>query len=190
MAMIGVEQLKKGIKLKIDGQPHLVTDYAFTKPGKGQAVYKCKLKNLIGGNSFDRTWRSGESVEKADLSTKELFFSYIDDNAFVFSDPETYEEVRLGKDIVGDNRHYLIDDCSVEVLFFEDNAIDIELPIFIIKQIDKSEPGVKGDTATNVTKPAFTDTGLQLHVPLFINEGDHVKIDTRTGDYVERVNVK
>ena len=117
MAIIGVEQLRKGMKLKIDGTPFAVTDFQFTKPGKGQAVYKCKLKSLTAGNSFERTWRSGESVEKADLATKELFFSYIDDNAFVFSDPETYEEVRLAKDVVGDKRHYLTDDCNVEITF-------------------------------------------------------------------------
>ena len=188
--MIGVEQLKKGIKLKIDGQPHAVTDFNFTKPGKGQAVYRCKLKNLVQGNSFERSWRSGDNVEKADLSTRNLLFSYIEDNAYVFMDPETYDQVMLSKDVIGDNKHYLIDDCEVEVLFFEDSAIDVQLPNFIIKPIHKSEPGVKGDTATNVTKPAYTDTGLELHVPIFINEGDMVKIDTRTGEYVERVNIK
>lgn len=190
MAVIGVEQLKKNIKLKIDGQPHTVTDFNFTKPGKGQAVYRCKLKNLITGNTFDRSWRSGDNVEKADLSTKQLIFSYIEDNAFVFMDGETYDQVMLSKDVVGENEHFLIDDGEVEVLFFEDKAIDVQMPNFVVKPIHKSDPGVKGDTATNVTKPAYTDTGLELHVPIFINEGDLVKIDTRNGEYVERVNAK
>ena len=185
--MIDTSDLRKGIKLKIDGQPHVVTEFSFMKPGKGQAVYRCKLKNMITGNTFDKSWRSGDKMEKADLHTGTLIYSYEDGEQFVFMDPETYEQTFIDADILGDQKYFLIDDCECEVLYFEDKPIEVNLPNFVTKEIVYTEPGARGDTATNVTKPAKIDSGYEVNVPLFINEGDLIKIDTRTGDYAERV---
>ena len=185
--MIDTSDLRKGIKLKIDGAPHVVTDFSFMKPGKGQAVYRCKLKNMLTGNTFDKSWRSGDKMEKADLRSGALIYSYADGDDYVFMDPETYEQTYISEKILGNQKYFLIDDCECEVLYFEDKPIEVTLPNFVVKEIVYTEPGARGDTATNVTKPAKIDTGFEVNVPLFINEGDLIKIDTRTGDYSERV---
>ncbi len=185
--MIDTSDLRKGIKLKIDGAPHVVTDFNFTKPGKGQAVYRCKLKNMLTGNSFDKSWRSGDKMEKADLHSGSLIYSYADGDDYVFMDPETYEQTYISEKTIGKQKYFLIDDIECEVLYFEGKAIEVSLPNFVVKEITYTEPGAKGDTATNVTKPAKIDSGYEVNVPLFINEGDLIKIDTRTGDYAERV---
>jgi len=185
--MMDVSDLRKGVKVKIDGSPCVVTDFSFSKPGKGQAVYKCRLKNMLSGNTFDKTWRSGDKMEKADLRSGTLIYSYIDGEQYVFMDPETYDQTYIGEKIIGKQKYFLIDDCECEVLYFEDTPIEVNLPNFVTKEITYTEPGAKGDTATNVTKPAKIDTGYEVNVPLFINEGDLIKIDTRTGEYAERV---
>ena len=188
--MPDVSDLRKGIKIKIDGQPHHITDFSFTKPGKGQAVYRCKIRNMINGNSFDKVYRSGDKFEKAELYSKTYLFSYVDGDEYVFVDPDTYDQLYLNEDALGKQRYFLIDDCECEILFFEDKAIEVALPNFVEKEIIRSEPGVRGDTATNVTKPAYLDNDYEIHVPIFVNEGDTVKIDTRTGEYSERVSKK
>ena len=126
-------------------------------------------------------------MEKADLRSGILVFSYMDGDQYVFMNPETYDQTFLNEDVIGSSKHFLIDDCECEVLYFEDTPIEVNLPIFITKEIVYTEPGARGDTTTNVTKPAKIDTGYEVNVPLFINEGDLIKIDTRTGEYVERV---
>ena len=188
--MLDVSQLRKGIKIKIDGQPHAVTDFNFMKPGKGQAVYRCKLKNLITGNTFDRTWRSGDRFEKADMSSTKLIYSYQDGNEYVFMHPETYDQTYIPEEVIGDGKYFLIEDTECEILYFEEKPLEVTLPNFVEKEVIKSEPGVRGDTATNVTKPAEIDTGYEVQVPIFVNEGDIIKIDTRTGQYSERVKKK
>jgi elongation factor P len=185
--MIGTSDLRKGIKLKIDGAPHIVTDFNFTKPGKGQAVYRCKLKNMLTGNQFDKTWRSGDKMEKANLRSGKLIYSYVDGEEYVFMDPESYDQTYIDAKYLGKQINFLIDDCECDVLYFEDKAIEVTLPNFVTKEITYTEPGARGDTTTNVSKPAQIDTGYEVHVPLFINEGDLIKIDTRTGEYAERV---
>ena len=187
MALQDVSNLKKGIKLKIDGQPFAVTDFSFTKPGKGQAVYRCKIKNMITGSTSDKVYRSGDKFEKADLGSKDLVYSYVDGEEFVFMDDD-YNQLYLPATVIGDAKYFLIEDMQCEILFFEDSPIEVTLPNFVEKEIIKTEPGVRGDTATNVTKPAEIDTGYEVQVPIFINEGDVIKIDTRTGDYSERVS--
>ena len=188
--MKDVSDLRKGIKVKIDGQPCAVTDFSFTKPGKGQAVYRCRLKNMVSGNTFDKTWRSGDKFEKADLLSTKYLYSYADGDQFVFCHPETYDQIYINASILGKLSNFLIDDAECEVLFFEESAIEVTLPNFVDKEVVKSEPGVRGDTATNVSKPAYLDTGYEIHVPIFVNEGDIVRIDTRTGEYYERVSKK
>jgi elongation factor P len=180
--------LKKGLKVEIEGVPWVITDFEFCKPGKGTALYRCKLKNMVAGNTMDRTYRPGDKFEKPNLEERQMFYSYPEGDFFVFSDAETYEEMRVNKDKLGNKAYFLIEDTQCDVLLFNGQPLDITLPTFIEKQITETEPGARGDTATNVTKPAKIDNGYEIQVPLFINQGDVVKIDTRTGEYAERVN--
>jgi len=186
--MYSASDLRKGLKVEIDGEPWVIIDFDFCKPGKGQALYRCKLRNMITGNTMDKTYRAVEKIGKPDLSERDVFYSYKDGDGFVFSDADTYEEYRLDKGVLGNLVYFLIEDMNCKVLFFNDQPIDITIPIFIEKVITYTEPGARGDTATNVTKPATIDNGYELNVPIFVNEGDVIKIDTRTGEYVERVS--
>lgn len=186
--MYSASDLRKGLKIEIDGEPWMVIDFEFSKPGKGQSLYRCKLKNMITGNTMDKTYRAVEKIGKPNLQERDVYYSYPDGEFFVFSDSETYEEYRLNKNILGDQVNFLLEDAACKILFFNDQPIEVTLPTFIEKAITDTEPGARGDTATNVTKPAKIDNGYQLDVPIFVNEGDVIKIDTRTGAYVERVS--
>ena len=186
--MIPVSELRKGAKVEIDGQPYTVTDFDFCKPGKGQALYRCKLKNMITGATMDRTWRSADKVEKPDLSQREVIYSFVEGDQYVFMDSETYEQIHIPAAVIGEQKNFLIENAECTILFHGDKAIEVTLPIFVEKRIVKTEAGVRGDTATNVQKPASLDNGFEIQVPLFVNEGDLVKIDTRTGQYSERVS--
>jgi elongation factor P len=188
--MYSASDLRKGLKVEIDGHPWLITNYTFTKPGKGQSIYKCRMRNMITGSGMERSFRSGDKVGKPNLFEKRMAFSYVDGENYVFMDLETYEETRMNEDALGDVKHFIVEDMEVNILFFNDTPVEVELPTFIVKPIARTEPGARGDTATNVVKPAWIDSGFEIAVPIFINEGDMVKIDTRTGEYVERVNLK
>jgi elongation factor P len=185
--MYNASDLRKGLKIEIDGEPWVITDFDFCKPGKGTALYRCKLKNMITGNTMDRTYRPGDKFEKPDLMEKEMYYSYPEGDFFVFSDAETYEELRVNKKVLGESAAFMIEDSLCSILLFNGMALEVTLPVFIEKEIVETEPGARGDTATNVTKPAKIDNGYEIQVPIFINTGDVVKIDTRTGQYSERV---
>ena len=186
--MYTASDLRKGLKIEIDGEPYVVSDFDFCKPGKGQALYRCKLKNMLHGGTMDRTFRSVDKIDKPDLSERQVAFSYEDGTSYVFLDSETYEEIRLSPDQLGDQRHFLVDDMECSVLFFRDRAVEVTLPFFVQMRIADTEPGARGDTATNVTKAARLDNGYELQVPLFLNQDDVIRIDTRTGAYVDRVS--
>ncbi len=184
--MYNASDLRKGLKIEIDGQPYAITDFTFTKPGKGQAIYTCKLKNMINGSTLTRQYRSNDKMDKPELEQVTLQYSYQDGDSYVFMN-DNYEQVALSSEALGDAKNFLVEDMTVEVLYHNGKPIDVELPIFIEKEIVWTEPGARGNTATNVLKPAKIDTGYEIQVPIFMNEGDIVKIDTRTGQYVERV---
>lgn len=186
--MYSASDLKKGLKIEIDGEPWAVTEFEFCKPGKGTALYRCRLKNMKTGSTMEKTYRPVDKLDKPDLEDREMFYSYADGEYFVFSDSDTYEEMRIHQDKLGRMKYFLIEDCKCDILFHNGEPIDFVLPTFIEKEITDTEPGVRGDTATNTTKPAKIDNGYELQVPIFINEGDVIKIDTRNGEYVERVN--
>ncbi len=185
--MWSASDLRKGLKIEIDNEPWVITSFDFCKPGKGTALYRCKMKNMIRGNSMDRTYRSVDKIGKPNLESKEVYYSYLEGDIYVFSDAETYEEFRVAAEQIGDKVPFLIENSLCTILFFNGKAIDITLPIFIEKEITDTEPGARGDTATNVVKPAKINNGYELNVPIFINGGDVIKIDTRTGEYVERI---
>ncbi|MCF7848823.1 MAG: elongation factor P [Kiritimatiellales bacterium] len=186
--MYSASDLKKGLKIEIDGDPCMITGFEFSKPGKGQSLYRCRIKNLITGNTFDKTYRSVEKVKRCALISRDYTFSYIDGHQYVFSDNETFEEVRLDDELLGDLKNFLVDDMQVEILFHNDRALDITLPNFVEMAIAETEPGARGDTTTNVAKPAKLANGYELNVPIFINEDDVIRIDTRTGQYADRVS--
>ena len=185
--MADTSDLKKGFKVLIDGQPYAVTDSQFVKPGKGQAFYRTKLKNMVSGNVIDRTYKSGEKLEKADTEERTMQFLYAEGEGRVFMDSQNYEQLTLSDEQLGDNIYYLLDSIEYEVMLFDGRPIGVTPPNFVELTVVETEPGFKGDTSGNTTKPAKMETGLQVNVPLFINQGEKLKIDTRTASYVERV---
>ena len=186
--MFSPSDLRKGLKVEIDNQPWVITEFEFYKPGKGTALYKCKLKNIMTGSTMDRTFRPTERIDKPDLEERELLYSYHDGEYHIFSENITYEEIRIPAKVLGNKHYFLIENAECKALFYKGLPIEITLPVFIQKKIVETEPGARGDTATNVMKQAKLDNGYELQVPLFINQGDTIKIDTRTGEYSERVS--
>jgi elongation factor P len=180
--------LRKGLKIEIDGEPYIIVDFEFKKPGKGQSLYKCKLKNMVTGSQFERTYRSGDKFEKPDLEEQEMEYLYATKDTYCFMNTSTYEQTFLTEDQLGDIVDLLKDNILCTVLVFNDRPIGVTLPNFISFKITTADPWAKGDTATGSTKPATLETGLKVQVPPFIEEGQVVKIDTRTRLYVERVN--
>ncbi|MCP4023861.1 MAG: elongation factor P [Desulfobacteraceae bacterium] len=180
--------LRKGLKLEFNGEPYIIVDFEFKKPGKGQSLYKCKLKNMITGSQFERTFRSSDKFEKADLEEQDMEYLYADKTSYCFMNSNTYDQVFLTKDILGDTVDLLKENTVCTVLLFNANPIGVTLPNFINLEVTMAEPWAKGDTATGSTKPAKLETGFEVQVPPFIEEGQVVKIDTRTRLYVERVN--
>ncbi len=186
--MLLASDLRKGLKLEMDGEPYVIVDFEFKKPGKGQSLYKCKLKNMITGSQFERTFRSGDKFEKAALEEQEMEYLYSDKDTYCFMNTTNYEQIFLTDEQLGDVVDLLKDNTLCTILLFNDKPIGVTLPNFINLQVTKAEPWAKGDTATGSTKPATLETGFEVQVPPFINEGQVVKIDTRTRLYVERVN--
>jgi elongation factor P len=180
--------IRKGLKIQIDGVPYAVVEHQFVKPGKGQAFTRARIKNLTTGAVIERTWKSGESVEVADIETRKMTYSWDEGDSLVFMDTSTGDQVNLMKDKVGDDVRFLSEGLDCELTIYNGIPIGIDLPASVVLQITESEPGIKGDTASGATKPAKTSTGAVFNVPLFIKEGEWVKIDTRTGSYLERVN--
>ena len=186
--MYSASDLKKGLKIEIDGAPWIITEFEFCKPGKGTALYRCRMKNMITGIGMEKTYRPTDKIDTPDIEEREMYYSYFDGHHYVFSDPNTYEEFPVSEETLGDSKYFLIEEATCNFVLFNGEPIEITLPTFIEKEIVETEPGVRGDTATNVTKPAKLDNGFEIQVPLFINQGDIVKIDTRTGAYAERVS--
>ncbi|UCG08686.1 MAG: elongation factor P [Desulfobacterales bacterium] len=185
--MLESGDLRKGLKIELDGEPYVIVQFEFVKPGKGQALYKCKLKNMVTGVQFDKTFRSNEKFNEPDLQELEMEYLYADGNQYCFMNTSTYDQQFLTEDQVGDTKNFLKENTVCNVLLFEGRPIGISLPIFINLRVEKTEPWARGDTASGDSKPATLETGYVLQVPPFIEEGELINIDTRSGDYVERV---
>ena len=185
--MLESGDLKKGAKIEIDGEPYILVQFEFVKPGKGQALYKCKLKNMVTGVQFDRTFRSSEKFKQPDLEEQEMEYLYADGDQFCFMNMTTYVQEYLTEEQLGDAKDFLKENTVCNILLFEGRPIGISLPIFINLKVEETDPWVKGDTASGDSKPATLETGYVLQVPPFIDKGELLKIDTRTGAYVERV---
>lgn len=185
--MYTVADLRKGLKVTLDNDPYVVIAFDFTKPGKGQALYRTKLRNMINGTILDRTYRSGETFEPAHLEERKMQFLYKEENLYVFMDNQTYDQVSMSEDALGDSKYFLIDNLPVNILLFRDKAIGVDLPNFVNLRVVQTDPWAKGDTSGSDSKPATVETGYVLRVPPFIEEGELITIDTRSGEYSTRV---
>ena len=185
--MLETSDIRKGLKVQMEGVPFEVVYFQFVKPGKGQAFTRTKLRNMMTGAVIERTFKSGERLEKADMEEREMQYLSPEDEFYVFMDTTNYEQLRVTAAQLGDNKYYLTDGLMVSVLLYNEKPIGITPPTFVEFEIIETEPGFKGDTSGGTTKPAKIITGLEIQVPLFIDQGERVKIDTRTGEYSERV---
>jgi elongation factor P len=184
--MYSTTDFRNGLKIEFGGEPYVIVYFQHVKPGKGGAFVRTKLKNLKTGAVLENTFRSGDKVNKPDLDERGMQFMYLMENAYHFMDTKTYEQIYLDREHMGDAANYMIENLPVKILFYRGEPIGIDLPIFIDLQIVETEPGLKGDTVSGATKPASLESGAVVQVPLFLNVGDRVKVDTRTGTYIER----
>lgn len=184
---ISTSEFRKGLKVLVDGEPYVIVDFQHVKPGKGGAFVRTRIKSLITGNVLDVTFRSGEKLELLELEEKKMQYLYREGTRYYFMDQETYDQVFIEEANLKEATNFLTEGLVITVSFYKGNPIGVELPNFVDLRVVKTEPGIRGDTAQSATKPATLETGYTLQVPLFVNEGDIVKIDTRTGEYIERV---
>ena len=185
--MYDTSEIRKGLKIEMDGDVYSVVEFLHVKPGKGGAFIRTKLKSLSRGAVVEKTFRSGEKLGKPDLEEKRMQFLYGSEDQYCFMDAETYEQTFLTEEQLGSSREFLKENITIDVLFHNNKPIAVELPTFVELTISETEPGEKGDTVSGGTKAATLETGAVIQVPLFLNSGDVVKVDTRTGAYVERV---
>lgn len=188
--MHDLSDFKKGLKIMVDNQPYSVVDFQHVKPGKGNQFTRSKLKHLINGSNLERTFKQGEKFEIPDVVFKEMAFLYKDEAGFNLMDQSSYEQVALNADLVGDAANYLTENLIVQVVFYNDRAVAIDVPKSVNLRVVQTDPGFKGNTVSNTFKPATMETGYVAQVPLHIAEGDLLKINTTDGSYVERVNLK
>lgn len=186
MPTINTSQFKKGIKVQMDGDPYLMVECNFVKPGKGQAMYKCKLKNLLRSTVIDKTFKSGDSIEEADVSEINSQYLYRQGDSFVFMDNTSYEQYELSTDQVDEAWKFLKEGMNCDMTLYNGNPISVTPPNHVILAIEYCEPAVRGNTATNLTKPVKLETGAEINCPAFVETGEFVKVDTRTGEYIER----
>ena len=185
--MISANDLRKGVTFVYDNDVYQIVDFQHVKPGKGAAFVRAKIRSVMNGGAKDVTFNPNEKFEQAVISTKEMTYLYNDGELYYFMDPENFEQIGIEYESVKDAIIYVKENDNVQIKFYEGRPFQIEAPNFVELKVEKTEPAIKGDTATNVTKPATVETGAVIQVPVFVNEGDVIKIDTRTGDYLSRV---
>lgn len=186
--MYQLSDFKKGLKILVDGEPFAVSDFQHVKPGKGNQFTRCKARNLLTGQNREWTFKQGEKFEVPDINTQDMQFLYKDDNGYTFMNQTNYEQVTLNDGDVGDAKNFLIENMEVVIMFFNGKAIGVDCPNSVALKVIQTDPAFKGNTVTGGQKPATLETGHIVSVPMHILEGDVLKIDTRTGDYIERIN--
>ena len=186
MGMVSTNEFRKRMKIMLDAQPCMIVENEFVKPGKGQSFNRVKLKNLITGRQLEKTFKSGDSFEEADINHTSMQYLYTDGQNWTFMDSKSYEQVEISKESMDGAERWLLENTVCEISFWGDKAISVTPPIFMDLVVTYTEPAVKGDTANSVTKKATLETGTEVNIPLFIDNGAKIKIDTRTGEYVER----
>ncbi len=188
MATVTTNEVRVGMKVEVDKEPYLILINEFVKPGKGQAFNRIKMKNMINGRVIERTYKSGEKLDLADIEEKSMRFLYKEQDGAVFMDEKTFDQITIPNDIIGDNQQWLMEEIVFQVVFYKGDVIEITPPTFMEMIIKETAPGVRGDTSGRVLKPAITETGAKIQIPIFVDEGEKVKIDTRTGEYVSRAS--
>ena len=184
--MITAGDFRNGITFELDGQIFQIVEFQHVKPGKGAAFVRTKMKNIITGATVERTFNPTDKVEQAHIERKDMQYLYNDGDLYYFMDTETYEQLPIGKATIGDTFKFVKENMTVKILSYKGNVFGIEPPTFVELEVTQTDPGFKGDTATGASKPATLETGAIVKVPLFVNQGDMIRIDTRTGEYLER----
>ena len=184
--MYSTSEFRRGLKIEIDGTPFEIVEFQHFKPGKGGAMIRTKLRNILNGKTIDNTFRSGEKVGRPDLEQRDMQYLYREGTDLVFMDMVSYEQLTLAEDVTDGKAYFLKEAQECRVLLYNGKPIDIEIPVSLVLKVTKTEPGAKGDTVSNVTKSAELETGVVIQVPLFVNEGDSVKVDTRSHEYLGR----
>ncbi|WP_413557641.1 elongation factor P [Bdellovibrio sp. HCB209] len=188
--MYETSDFRKNLKIMVEGKPYVIVDFQHVKPGKGNQFTRTKLRNMLTSQNLEVTFKSGEKFEVPNVENKEMNFLYKDDTGFNFMSNETYEQIAMSEDDLGEARYYLTEGLKVVVLFYNEKAVACDVPKAVNLLVAQTDPGIKGDRVTGASKPAVMETGLTVSVPLHINEGDTLRIDTSTGEYVERVSQK
>ena len=184
--MYSTTDFRKGLKIEIDGTPFEIIEFQHFKPGKGGAMVRTKLRNILNGRVLDNTFRSGEKVDRPNLESRDMQFLYHEGDQLVFMDMTTYDQMHMDAEATDGKANYLKDGQECRVLLYNEKPLDIEIPASLVLEVTETEPGAKGDTVSNVTKPATLETGIVIQVPIFVNIGDRVKVDTRTNGYLGR----
>ncbi|MBX3017811.1 MAG: elongation factor P [Bdellovibrionaceae bacterium] len=179
---------KKGLKIMVEGSPYTILDFQHVKPGKGNQFTRTKMRNLLTGQQLERTFKSGERFEVPNVMTRDMSYLYKDDNGYTFMDKESYDQIVMTENEIGEAKDYLIENLEVTLLFYNDRPVSVDVPKAVNLRVTQTDPGMRGDTVTGAQKPATLETGLVVKVPLHISEGDLLRVDTTTGDYVSRVN--
>ena len=186
--MISTSEFKNGLTLLVDGEPYQIIWFQNHKPGKGGAVMRTKMKHLRKGSIIERTFKSGEKFEGVEVKRMKKHFLYADGNEYHFMDMENFEQISFPKERLGSSAAFLTENLEVDTIYLAGEFVDIELPTSVVMKVISTVPGIKGDSVSNMVKPATLQSGIEISVPLFVKEGDLIKLDTRTGEYVERVN--
>ena len=184
--MYSTTDFRKGLKIEIDGTPFEIIEFQHFKPGKGGAMVRTKMRNILNGRVLDNTFRSGEKVDRPNLESRDMQFLYHDGDNLVLMDMTTYEQLQVSTSTTSGKEGFLKDGQECRVLLYKGNPLDIDIPLSLVLEVVETEPGAKGDTVSNVTKPAKLETGIVVQVPIFVNEGDRIKVDTRTKEYLGR----
>lgn len=188
MAIYATNEFRKGLKLEIEGTPYQIVEFQHVSPGKGSAFTRTKLRNLLNQNVTERNIKSGEKFDGANVDTREMQFLYKDSSGYNFMNMQSYDQVILSEDQVGDSKNYLQENLTVQVMYYNDRPISLELPTFVELKVVQTEPAIRGDTVSGGSKPAKLETGAVVNVPFHIKEGDVLKVDTRDNKYIEKVN--
>ncbi len=186
--MYATNQFRKGLKIELDGVPFQIVDFQHVSPGKGSAFTRTKIRNMLNQNVIERTFKSGDKVDRANTEEKDMQFLYRDASGFNFMDTSSYEQLILQEEILADAKGYLQENCQIKIMLFNERPIGVELPTFVVLKVVETEPGIRGDTVSGGSKPAKLEAGAVVNVPMHITEGDLVKVDTRDGSYVEKAN--
>lgn len=188
MATVTTNDIRVGMKVEVENEPYLILINEFVKPGKGQAFNRIKMKNMINSRVIERTYKSGEKLDLADVEERQMRFVYKEPDGAVFMDEKTFDQISIPTDVIGDNVQWLMEETVFQVVFYKGAVIEITPPTFMEMLVTETNPGIRGDTSGRVLKPAILETGAKIQIPIFVEEGEKIKVDTRTCEYVSRAN--